>query len=493
MSLSHANTLHQSGRILAPVAAALLLSACASSRPLVPVDAPSFIWPPDDAPQRVDRPLTFEEAVHRAFEVSPSLQVLAAETVAADQAVRATRDLRNPELRGSWSEGDGSFIDTTTPLLPGALPVLPETADTAGTQWRVSARIFPPNPFTVGPLRRAAESRATAATIRLQQERALIVDQLRLAWLTMAWLHNDYQLAEAQHAAARQAAETVALQLDTGTANLTEAAAIDRLTIRTLEELQQVETARAEVQAELSALLHFEAENMTFTELDWTAAATITPPAAHADAALLAHVRASAPEGHIAGHEAAARQAYLAARRAWIPWPRHIEGSYGESDGSRFRANLEQIARRDSREEEWQVSVAVEVPVFNLLNHGNRVLKAQWQALEHQAGLMREIKVAEARATLAQLRRAARQRAAFEQLAGPATERLDALTAAADNTPVFRPREAAQNAVQWTALQRTRLRHEYEVRRLMLQLEILCGGEINMQTGNTSNDEVFEP
>jgi outer membrane protein TolC len=475
------------------MAVALLLSACVSGRPDAPGTDPSFIWPPEDAPQRVDRPLTFEAAVQRAFAVSPSLQVLAAEADAAGLAVRATRDLRNPELRGSWSEDDGSFSDTRTPLQPGVRSVPSESADTAASQWRVSARFFPPNPFTADPVRHAARSRAAAAAMRLQQERALIVDQLRLAWLTMAWLHHDYQLAEAQHAAARRAAETVALQLATGTANLAEAAAIDQLVLRTLADLQQIETARAEAQADVSALLYVEAEHLTFTELDWTAAA-ITPPAASEDAALLAHVRANALAGHIAGHEAAAaRQSYLAARRAWIPWPRHIEGSYGEAEGSRFRADLQEVSRRNSREEEWAVSLAVEVPVFNLINHGNRVLKAQWHALEQQAGWVRESKVAEARATLAHLRRASRQLEAFTGLAGPVTERLHALTTETGDTSLFRPRDAAQHAMQATAVQRTRLHHEYEVRRLLLQLEILCGEPVEGLIRRTTSEESATP
>jgi len=474
------------------LAATLLLvlaSSCASRPPATdgltdPPTAPdsgiSKAWPSD-----TERPLDFAAALRRALEVSPTLRVLESARATARLSRRALLDPRNPEIRLAREEGQGSFTDTPR-LLPGG-PIelydpldapLPRRTTARNEQNNIAVRLFPPNPFTLRPERRQARSLAEAAELRVEQERILIADRVRTAWLSLQYLGADARLAREHAALLDQAAALLAELAAEGSALMADVTDAEQSSLRALMAYQDADESYHAALADLSALLYHDPSSLRVGSEPWPSVPPPNPATIDTERAVRLAMD-NAPDAALFELEStAAREAYIAARRAWIPWLSHVEVEYSEREGNREGLSGFEASRRQSLEDSWGVSLAFELPVFSLFHARPALLRSEWQALEMRAALGREARRMEALRAVAQVRRDAERLRAFGEKAEPAEQRLRQLVenlAAPGAKPTLGEVLASSQRLQ---IDRQRLLLDYRLRRNLLQLETLLGTDL---------------
>ncbi len=467
----------------------LLAGACANRPPVrhalrAPPAPPDFgilkTWP-----SGTERPLDFDAALRRALEVSPTLRVLESARATARLSMRALLDPRNPEIRLAREEGEGSFSDTPR-LLPGGPPELYDPLDAplpgrttaTDTQNTIAVRLFPPNPFTLRPERREARTLAEAAELRVAQEEVLIADLVRSAWLSLQYLGADARLAGEHAALLDQTAIRLADLAAEGSVLLADVADAEQSALRALMAYQEADEAYQVALSELAALLYCEPESLRVGHEPWPSAPPPDPAAI--DAERVARLAMDhAPDAALFELESkAAREAYVAARRAWIPWIRHVDVEYSEQESRRDGLSGFAATRRQSLEDSWGVSLAFELPVFSLFHATPALLRSEWQSLELQAAMGREARRMEALRAVAQVRRDAERLRVFGDKADPADRRLRQLLENLSVPGAQAPEAQSRASTQRLHIARQRLLLDYRLRRALLQLETLAGTDL---------------
>lgn len=431
----------------------------------------SVEWPPPSPPATVSGPLQYSTALARALEVSPTLKALEAEVKSARLSTIAATSLRNPELRAGYSEQDGSFTDSFDPVPAGVAPPDQNSfTDDEGVD--VGFRFFPPNPFTLKYIRQEYLADEDSAALRVAQEKMLIADRLRSVWLTIAFLQADRDLARSNFQALEISASALAKLVEEGAATLMDAADEERAAVTALIGFQETEQALATATDDLSRILHYDPGTFSLAGTAWTRPPAFAP--ANIDKSYAGRLALeNAVEIGVLDREAKAAEAkYQAARRAWIPWPRHVQFGFGDSTGRRSARRTGGVMRRNSGDDEWEVGLAVELPLFT---PSPDLMKSAWEDLESRAALGREEKKVEASLTIDRIARSNSHLQAFEKRARPGTARLEKLVDMLKDSPNSGLVESSKARAQLIVLQRQRLRLEYSLRRDVLQLETLTG------------------
>ncbi len=455
--------------------ALLPLGGCATQTP-PGSPGPSFHAPPTTLPLAVGVTIDFDTALDRALAVSPSLNARQADYQAAIQSAGAVYDLRNPEIRLGYQEDDGSFYETERVDRLATDPLRSPDTMTSGKTYDAAIRFFPPNPFVLTPTRRAAESRADAAALRIEHEKILVADLVRAAWLALAYTQEEVRLARKHAELADAYTDRMNAMAREGAASALDAAGADVAAFQALREHHDALAGWREALQSLAILLHADAGSMLFTGAEWTRPPDQNPVIMDAE---LAVQRALAHDASLAAltHDAqAAEAAYRAARRAWIPWPGYIQAGISDERDRRYRTSDEQIIRRYADSQSWDISLAVEVPIFSAIHRQPDVMRSQWEALTVQADLDRAGKAAMVRQLMARVQQGWSDWNTFNARAETVMARLRQLQEMITGSGGHNLTDAHRLAIQRIIIERQLLRADFRLRRDLLQLESLTGG-----------------
>jgi multidrug efflux system outer membrane protein len=172
-----------------------------------------------------------------------------------------------------------------------------------------------------------------------------------------------------------------------------------------------------------------------------------------------------------------------AARAAQIPWFEYVEGTCEDESVSTYSSEQNEVGRdrSESDETEWQVRVAVTLPVFNWLGDEIRLTRAQLAAAAmREQGLYGSIRrevggvLEDYRSVRAEYDRVAAER---ERLRSTLSTRIDVLESEATV-----PREDVLEARQeWIGYLRVCMKVERECMRLAQVLETVSGGSLTVK------------
>jgi outer membrane protein TolC len=430
-------------------------------------------------------PLTLRAAIERALAVSPTVAARRTAIQTALEEVRAARDLRDPELRLGYGEGDltGSQWQSETNILTETnIPFIVWTnlnsQEESSTSLRLAVRVFPDHPWQRSARVSSRRANFHAAECALEAERNLVAVQVRTWFETLRRARREGELL-AQIAAGHLAlARTLRASAEGAGATEVESAAAAAAYLRSLSDRSRALRERELAERELARLLELGPAQMEL-DLDSDALAPgdllsetsesleQIAMAARADLAQLSWLRRAA--------EADVREA----RATRIPWFTFIEASMGWNEGERVSSdltvtNLYRLREADTFSEreshEWEVQTAVNVPLFSWFNRADDALAARTaEAATLEADAVRAMRL-DVRLMQERLRALSEDESALIEEAKPI---IDDLRRAAGSTGLERLSLPDANRIREEAVEAERLLVELESERRLLEVEFL--------------------
>lgn len=566
-------------------AMAICLAGCSTPAPLemnwVGAGSPAPVPPPQSAPTA---PLTVEEAVCRAIACSTRLEAMRAALFVAEQRTRAASDITDPELGFGWgrsinddfryrtgtreststststgreittqtkdgttSSSDGSSSSSsssqvkTTELTTSSRSsesrslVTAGSAREAGDGWKVSARVFVPNPWIVGPRVDARKAETWAAQADLQAATWGLASEVRRWFAEVNFVSGDLALATRQAGFCRDISDTVRTRAEQGAATSLEVMAAAQRHIQALDDLDQTRHRLKLAQRSLAALLNVPPDALGVKT-------NATPLSSVPELAITfeqAEQKAQQRRGDIVALQwrvMAARAAYREVRNMRLPWVKEINASYRSSRGqtwgtdtttgsghgssSEVRSStgsgrdqrtdttsggkvsttdeqIDEQARRDSRgtssgseygstvtadqgeSEEWFVGFVVDIPIFSWVkNHGDDVLLAQYKlalanAIEGRRTISREIRDA-----LDELKERGQQLDRYTREVGPMVAAMRQSHQVLKDTPHSMPDKVAAAELQIIESLRLDLGARWRYHLAVINLERVLGASL---------------
>ena len=176
----------------------------------------------------------------------------------------------------------------------------------------------------------------------------------------------------------------------------------------------------------------------------------------------------------------AAEHGVKAAQAGNIPWFEYVEGTYEEEDGT-LTSSEPYVSGHDtsSREEsEWQVRVAVTLPVFNWLGDEVKLSRARLAAAKARADGLYETIRAEVGGVLADYRAARAERDRLVKDGRRLQEMMNAQIDGLAKEPTVRRDDVLAAREELAAYQKVCLKAERECLRMEQYLETVSGGTL---------------
>ena len=412
----------------------------------------------------------WDDLARRAAERGGEARALLLEAGAERRQAEVDTAWRAPQLRLGSRQGEA---DEET---QGA--ILREWESRSSDAYEVGLRVFISNPFVNRWLRKSGESAARAKEAESQEVSYALACEVRSLCLEAASLREEIGVLE-QIAAfrtqlrdirSRQAAAGVAGALDL-VRTVARAAAIR-------SDLREKEAEHRQLLRRISILADVPAEQICLRP---PAAESLPDAAVWAPAELVDLAFSRRPDLARAEREQdAARHAVAAAKADLLPWFDYVEGSY-EGESTRSTAYEDYTTGYDAIDQdstEWQVRLAVNLPIFDWDGKKVRLAQARLAAGAARAQALR----AQIRTEIAGVRKdylracAERDRLAAEcrQVRDVMTAKIDALAqeSAVKQEDLLAAREEIAD------YGRILLRADLECRRLALELESVVGGPL---------------
>jgi outer membrane protein TolC len=412
----------------------------------------------------------WDDLACRAADRSGEAKALLLDARAARHQAAVDTAWRDPELRlgGRQGEADDQTLDRTPP----------EQETRSSDAYEIGLRVNISNPFVNRWLRKSGAAAAHAKESESQEASYAIFCEVRSLCREAAALCEEIGLleqiaslrAQARDNRSRQAAAGVADALDLIQA-VTRVAAIR-------SDIREKEAEHRQLVRRIALLADVPAEQVRLRP----SAAEPLPDVSARDADSLADLAfARRPDLARAGHErAAARHAVSAAKAGLVPWFDHVEGTY-EDENTRVAAGENAATgydRIDRDGAEWQLLVAVNIPIFDWRGEKIRLSRAKMAAADVRAAALRE----EIRKEVAGVRDdylracAGRARIAEEnrQVQAVMVSKIDALS----QEPTVKQEDLLAAREEVVAYGRILLRADGERRRLAQELETVTGGPL---------------
>lgn len=306
---------------------------------------------------------------------------------AAEERWQAAADTRwrDPQLRAgmAWGDADDETVRSTTGTRTGWGSRETDT-HTAGL------RVYTANPFVSRWLRRKGSAAAGVREAEAGEAAYAVFCEVRALCLEAELLREEAELLE-QAAEVRARTEAVRReQAEAGVVSELELIRAEARRAAARVEIGERQAARQRVLRQVAVLAGVPAEGLRLR------------PRERADLPQVEGVEASAltelaflrrPDLLRAGREREAAAAGVGAARAGqIPWFEYVEGSYENEEmrGTSFSQGVTGHERSSRDEDEWQVRVAVTLPVFSWAGHEVRVARERQAAAEVRLAGLRE-------------------------------------------------------------------------------------------------------
>lgn len=451
------------------------------------------------APYGLVGPLTLQTAIERAMIANPEIQSQRTAVEVAGKAVGAAGDWQDPQLRFSYGEAESDSLTASSRMENFSYSTSDSTGRPVSSSgetdesyqdsdgYRVTLRLYPPNPWERAAAVSAARADFYAAQASLQYFRAQTAYEVRRAYAEFLFAREDVEILSRLLTVSESLVKKTNELLERGQATVIESMDASRRYLSALADKDERSRDMDDAKGLLASLtglptdlLDIRHENVTMGDID----------PGQADIRILEDT-AMRYRGDLvaAGWSVrSAEAAYDAAKAARIPWLSHIQAAYGSSEdvteswsteqeiSSDGTASSTQVSEREETGEEWRVDAAIRLPIFTWLGDTDNLRKAELQHAEmlELQGIMTMKK--EIRSGLERLKRLEDQRARFNMAADPVTAEiwkvLDDNSSSNRNLP---PADVARMKEQLIEISRTKLEAEFERTLTMLDIEAALG------------------
>lgn len=472
----------QKGGLAVCGAAVWLAAGCASltSETPAPADAPPAITPAAAATAVTNAPpaegYAWEALARLAAANCSEAKAFMLEAEAERHQTAVDTGWRNPQLRMGNRWGDE---DKTSAGYPSA--GMREWNDSSFETYTAGLRVYTSNPFVNRWLRKRGTSSAKAREEESKETAYAVFCEVRSLCLEAETARGEIALLEQMAGFREQARDFRKAQSEAGVADALELIRAETRLAALSSEIREKQTARQQVLRRIAVLTGVPAGQLRLRPPDFERRlrSEYLDGAALTDLAFMRRpdLTRSQYEKEAAEHKVKAAQA------GQIPWFEYVEATYADETGS--SATYEQDASRhdtsNMNRAEWQVRVAVTLPVFTWLGDEVKLSRTQLAAAkERMTGLYETIR-AEVGGVLEDYRsaRAERDRLAdeYRRLQGALTRRIDALA----NEPAVKREDVLAAREELTAYQRISMKAERECLRLELYLETVSGGTLTSE------------
>lgn len=417
----------------------------------------------------------WEELARLAAANSSEAKALLLEAEAERYQTAVDTAWKNPQLR----LGRHGVSEDETTVKRGVLGS--ESGDSSFSGETAGLRVYTSNPFVNRWLRKRGVAAAQALRAKSAETAYAVFCEVRSLCLEAEMAREEIALLERMAAFREQARDFRKEQSDAGVTDALELIRSETRLASLRSEIRERQVGRQQVLRRLAVLAGVPASQLT-----------LRPPAFEKRVrpeyldpqALTALAFLRRPDLARSRHEQEAAALQVRASQAGqVPWFEYVEGTFESEKGSEdsFDPNGFWSGTSNKDETEWQVRVAMTLPVFNWLGAEVKLSRAQLAAASARADGLHETIRAEVGGVFEdyQEARAERDRLADEcrRLQGTLSVRIDALAqeAAAPRESVL----AAQEEL--IAYQRVCLKAERECLRMEQYLETVSGGVLTQE------------
>jgi len=419
---------------------------------------------------------------------SSEAQALLLEAQAERHQAAVDAGWRNPQLRVGQSWGDE---DEVTPGRTGmrtypdevGRPSRPftsyrKTEEQSYDGESVGLRVYTVNPFVNRWLRRRGEAAAKALEKKSEEEAYAVFCEVRSLCLEAELLREEIALLEQMAEVRVQLRDVRREESEAGEASPLDLIRSETRVASLGSELCEKRTARQQLVRRIAVLAGVPAEQVKLRPRGATSpvAPTLLEPAVLTDMAFMRR-----PDLARAEHEKeAAAHGVKAAKAGEIPWFEFVEGTYKDENADtysqeQYYSGSDYTARDQT---EWQVRLAVTLPVFTWLGDEVNVTRAKLAAAEARVRGLYDVVRTEVGGVLEDYRVARGERDRLmgecERVCATMKSRIDALA----QEPTVKREEVLAAREELIAYRRVCLKSERECLRMEQYLETVSGGSL---------------
>lgn len=395
---------------------------------------------------------------------------------------------RNPQLRlgHGWSDQDNETAGRS------GMRTFPEEVDTPQRPFRryrewddrsfdanqIGLRFYTANPFVNRWLRKSGEAAARALEKASEEEAYAIFCEVKMLCLEAELLREEVELLERMAEIREKLRDLRREQAEAGVTSPLDLIRAETKLASQRSEIFGKRMARQQLMRRIAVLAGVPAEGLRLRPR----AQNRTPAAERLDAAALADLAfMRRPDlARLEQEKEAAAHALRAARAGQIPWFEYVEGSFEDTRGDIYSYE-EHFTGRDhtTRDEtEWQVRVAMTLPVFNWLGDEIRLTRTQLAAAEARVSGQYELVRSEVGGVLEDYRAAqtewARLNGESERLRTEMHARIEGLA----QEPTIKREEVLAAHEELLAFRRVCLKAQREYLFMEQCLETVSGGAL---------------
>lgn len=428
-----------------------------------------------------------EEAIRRALERDPNVELLREAVRVAWAEARTIPDLRDPEIGVAFARGDRiterTWIVPRAELLPSLAypnrgiyvtshpedlglstdPRIPRVvvppggegaylersprsykATTADSDMlRATIRFFPPNPFIISAKLASLRANYAASVADLRQAEWNVRSRVRWLWTRLRFLRQDIARLNEITDLRKRLAENLEVMAGNGQVPALDAIVAAQQYLKSVSERGRLVAEESLLRAELEERVGTRVELPAgYVEAGKDFHYADIPPMDYPKIVLEHRFDVAAAYWRAQSAEAVLRQAKLAR----IPWFTHVEGSLSRARrrdreevawelqrGSDEIDALYSIPVDETEDSEWRIEAMVNIPLFSMGPRATRVGDAERKRAWTQLSVVTRDALAAAKTAIAQWRQAYEHRAETQSLLEPqlthARELLEAMRA----------------------------------------------------------------
>ncbi len=395
---------------------------------------------------------------------------------------------RNPQLRVGHAWGDeNEFSPGRTGLrtYPDEVnqPTRPftkyrETEDRTFASDSVGLRVYTVNPFVNRWLRKRGSATARALEAQSKEEAYAVFCEVRTLCLEADLLREEIALLEQMAEVRVQIRDVRNEQANAGVTSPLDLIREETRLASLRCEIRERGNARQRLVRRIAVLAGIPVEQVKLCSREPAkpVAETCLDPAVLSDLAFMRRPDLMRLERE----KEAAEHGVKAARAGQLPWFEYVEGSYSEEDGSTYQyeeydSGHDYTSRNQT---EWQIRIAVTIPVFNWLGDEVKLSRTQLAAAETRVQGLYETIRAEIDGVLEDYRSALGERNRLadecERLCRTMTARINALA----REPAIKREDVLAAHEELIAYRRVCLRAEREWLLMTQYLETVSGGPL---------------
>ena len=415
------------------------------------------------------REWTWEELARRAGARSDKAKVALLKSAARRQQVAEDLAWRDPQLRLGHAWEDSRDRKYGEP---------PSNGD--GASMTFGLRVPIANPFVNAQLRRRGSAQVESLEACARAEAYAVYCEVKSLCLEAEFLRREAAFRREELAISERLRADCERRFERGVATSpVDALRAEIAREQTLLKVSETEQAHRAVRHQLAFLTGLrEAElRIRYTPPE--------PPSTNAAYAAILVETAFARRPDLAGALAdyeAARSGVGAAKAAHMPWFDFVEGTYSHqtASGEDWGTERQRLVRSHTsgREDDWQIRVALSVPIFTWLGDSVRQSRLVRDAADARVQSLREAIQGEVESAFVYYQMADARFTRLSDDGGVFLKRMEGRLADYARTPSVRTEDVERARLELVAYRRLRNRAECEWVRGVLQLESVSGGPL---------------